>query len=246
MAKAKSRHDLMVYDFEAREDERTGSNKKSFHVKDLLPVSPKTFTQETFLRAILETNVFGYGSAGTGKSFLAMHAAFKLVLDEDTPYDKLVIIRSTVPVREKGFLPGTDEQKNEPYEIAYKAICDELFPYSKSYENLKKGGYLTFSDTNLRGLTLSNCVMLVDETQNMTFEELDTIITRAGTNTKVVFIGDTKQTDLTKKHDKSGMVDFMHIMENLKEVEMIQFLPSDCVRSGLVKAYLKRKEEIGL
>ena len=226
-----------------------GANKKKFHVKDLNRVTPLTKTQREVVIAYNSNfNLFLHGSAGTGKTFLSMYLGLRDVLDESTPYKRLIIVRSSVPTRDIGFLPGTQEEKMEAYEIPYSDICNRLFNYSKTYDNLKKLGYVEFMSTSyIRGLTFDNAVILVDESENMTMHELDSIITRVGENSKIVFSGDIRQTDLTKSNrDSSGVVDFMTILSRMSEFATIEFTPDDIVRSGLVRNYLIKKEKLNL
>lgn len=245
---SKKKKSLRQLDFEAREEARVGANKKKFNIGDLRQVAPITRTQEDMFHAFVDRNLFLYGSAGTGKTFLSMYLGLREILDSSTDYKKMYIMRSVVPSRDIGHLPGTLEEKIEVYESPYSAICNELFPYAKSYENLKKNGYVEFMSTSyIRGITLDNCVVVVDETQNLTMHELDSIITRLGENTKIIFSGDMAQTDLTKKHDKSGLQDFLRVIERMSDhFAMINFTTRDIVRSGLVKSYLVEKEDLGL
>lgn len=219
--------------------------KKKFHKKDLKYVSPITKTQHTVAKAFAQgMNLFLHGSAGTGKTFLSMYLALSEVLDNDTQYDRLIVVRSAVASRDIGFLKGTEEEKLAVYEQPYIAICDELIHYGKSYENMKKSGYIEFmSSSYLRGLTFDRAIILVDEVQNMTYAELNTIMTRIGINTKVIFAGDTAQNDLTKnRYEVSGLVDFMNIINTLDEFTTIKFSTDDIVRSELVKKYIIAKE----
>jgi len=245
MGTKRKRQQLQERDQIARAEYQSGVIKKTFHPQDLKFIRPKTKTQEDLFQAFHQANLFLYGSAGTGKTFLSMYLALREVLEGK--FRRLIIIRSVVPSRDTGFLPGTLEEKIAVYEQPYRTICNQLFPYSKSYDNLKKGGYIEFMTTSfLRGDTLDDCIVLVDEIQNMNFQEADTIITRFGENTKIIFSGDTSQTDLNKKYDKSGMIEFMRIIEGMDEFEMVRFVPQDVVRSGLVRSYLLRKEALSL
>lgn len=233
-------------DQEAREEHKTGAAKKKFTDKDLIPIRPKTRTQEDLFHAWAEDkSMLITGSAGTGKSFQAMWLGLRDILEPNEKYSQLVIIRSVVPVRDIGFMPGDENEKIAFYEKPYESICNEIFPYAKSYENLKKNGYVRFESTSfLRGITFNNAVVIVDESENCTFSELNTIITRCGQNCKIIFIGDEKQTDLNKKNDKSGFREFCAILDKMDSIEKIVFTPSDIVRSGLVKEYLLAAEGV--
>ena len=226
--------------------------KKKFHTKDLRTVQPLTPSQKKLFNHFNQEkedimSYFLYGSAGTGKTFSAMYLALAEVLDPESDYDNLIVVRSTVPARDVGFLPGDLEEKIQVYEEPYMSICDELFEWSKSYENLKKNGTIRFMPTSfLRGTTFDHSVILVDETQNMTFQELDTIMTRVGKHSKIYFCGDYKQSDLIyKKFDTSGFADFKKVIDSMdKYFHSIEFSVDDIVRSGIVKEYLLKKEKL--
>lgn len=199
--------------------------RKSFHEKDLIliQIQPKTDNQNLVFDSYKNNKqLFLYGCAGTGKTFLSLFLSLKSVLRKE--YDKVYIVRSVVPVRDIGFLPGTEEEKIEVYEAPYKQICNELFPYSKSYDNLKLANKMEFIPTSfIRGITLNDCIVIVDETQNMTFEELSSIITRMGDNSKIIFCGDNNQNDLHyKKSDVSGFLQFLNIIKSMYEFDCIQ------------------------
>jgi len=222
--------------------------KKKFHTKDLTKIQPKTNNQKKLMTQYKDNpdkSFFLSGSAGTGKTFLSMYLALNEVVDPNNDFDELIIIRSIVPSREIGFLPGSIEEKTMVYEEPYVSICDELFEYSKSYDNLRNAGYIDFIPTSfLRGSTFNNCIILVDECQNMTFQELDTIMTRVGTNSKIIFCGDSRQCDLNqKRNDLSGFDDFYSIVKRMKKYfSFIEFDADDIVRSGIVKEYIINKE----
>jgi phosphate starvation-inducible PhoH-like protein len=169
------------------------------------------------------------------------------VLDENTPQDKVVIVRSIVPTRELGHLPGELEEKIAPYEEPYRAICSELFPYAKSYDNLKKNGYVSFEPTSfLRGKTFNNSIVIFDECQNANSIELYTVLSRVGFNTRVIVAGDFRQADLNKGNDKSAFKDWLPMLQSIRSMGDVQFLPQDIVRSGFVRELIMAKEEFGL
>lgn len=217
-----------------------------FNVKP--DIQPKTEAQEAAFDAFEDGyNLMLHGCAGTGKSFLALLFALKSVLDKNTPQTKVILIRSAVPSREQGFQPGTQRDKEAVYETPYPPICNQIIGRGDAYQILKQKGMLEFTSTSfLRSETFDNAYIIVDEAQNMTFQELDTIFTRAGNNSKFVICGDTKQTDLWKKHDQSGLSEFMKILDRLEAFDFIEFYPEDVVRSGLVRAYLIEKHKLGL
>ena len=211
---------------------------------NLLSYEPITKNQKIAYDAWDEgDNLVLCGSAGTGKTFIGMYLGLESVLDKSWEQNKLVIVRSVVPTREMGYLPGSIEEKVDAYTAPYRAITNELFNDRHAFDMLESQGQLTFMSTSfIRGLTLDDCVLLIDEMQNLTFHELDSIITRVGRNTKVIFSGDYYQSDLTKESDKNGVLHFMNIMEQLKDFSVIEFNWTDIVRSGFVRDYIMTKE----
>jgi phosphate starvation-inducible protein PhoH len=193
-----------------------------------------------------EKHIVCAGSAGTGKTFCLLYLMLHdLVYNNE--YEKIVIIRSAVPTRNIGFLPGSEDEKMEAYEIPYKNICNDLFGRADAYEILKKKDLIEFQSTSyIRGTTFDNTLILVDEFENCNFHESDSIITRCGKNTRIFFSGDFKQTDLDGKREISGYLDFMKIINNMDSFDAVEFTIDDCVRSGLVKEYLIEKDKLGL
>lgn len=190
-----------------------------------------------------ENNLVLHGVAGTGKTFISLYLAFDQLLNQKSYKDKVVIVRSIVPTREMGFLPGSEKDKMKTYEAPYQAMCTDLFGRGDAYEVLKKKNQVEFLSTSfLRGTTLDDCFIIVDEAQNLTFHELDSIITRVGVNSQIVFCGDCNQTDLDKPWDKSGLFSFMDILKNVDEFSKVEFSYDDIVRSGLVRNYLIAKD----
>lgn len=183
------------------------------------------------------------GSAGTGKTFTALYLALEDVLDKSTPWGKIHIIRSVVPTREVGFLPGTIEEKLFPYVAPYIAICEELFDQSGAYQNLIENGVIEFHSTSfIRGTTFDDSIIIVDEMQNLTFHELDSVITRVGLDTRIIFCGDYYQSDFVKNGDKEGLNQFLKIVELLNNFSIIEFKWQDIVRSNFVRDYIMTKE----
>lgn len=183
------------------------------------------------------------GTAGTGKTFLGLYFALELVMDKSTPFDCLHIIRSVVPTREIGYLPGTIEEKLNAYTGPYRAATYELFNDPKAYDKLVFNNYITFESTSyIRGVTYDNSIMLVDEMQNLNFHELDSVITRVGEATRIIFCGDYYQSDFKQEKDKSGINTFLSILENMKTFSHIEFSWEDIVRSDFVRDYIMTKE----
>lgn len=185
------------------------------------------------------------GSAGTGKTFIGMYLALSDVLDKSYEQDKLVIVRSVVPTREMGYLPGSIEEKVDAYTAPYRAIATELFNEKQAYAMLETQGAISFMSTSfIRGQTIDDAVILVDEMQNLTYHELDSIITRVGRNTRIIFSGDYYQSDLNKETDKNGVLDFLNIMEVMNNFTTVEFGWADIVRSDFVRDYIMTKEMV--
>ena len=220
----------------------------------LTQIKPLTPSQERVFDAFSkQKNLYLYGAAGTGKTFIGMYLALQEILNEQSSYDKLYIVRSLVPTREIGFLPGDHDDKAELYQIPYQNMVRYMFKmpddasFDMLYANLKAQETISFWSTSfLRGTTLDNSIVLVDESQNLNFHELDSIITRLGVNTKIIFAGDAAQTDLVKTNERNGILDFMKIIQGMDEFEMVEFGIQDIIRSGLVKSYLINKLNLGL
>jgi predicted ribonuclease YlaK len=217
-------------------------------------IEPLTENQETlFSRYGLDQNLVAYGCAGTGKTFITLYNALRDVLNEKSPYEKIYIVRSLVATREIGFLPGDHEDKSSLYQIPYKNMVKYMFemPDDASFEmlygNLKTQGTISFWSTSfIRGTTLDNAIIIVDEFQNLNGHELDSIITRVGENSKIMFCGDATQTDLIKTNEKNGIIDFMKVLRIMPSFDTIEFGIEDVCRSGLVKEYLTAKHQLGM
>ena len=209
----------------------------------LLEIEPKTEKQQIcFEQFSRNKNFCLHGMAGTGKTFIAMYLSLNEILSKSSKARRIIIIRSVVPTRDIGFLPGSIDEKTNVYELPYTNICGELFFDKNSYDDLKMAGKIEFATTSfVRGLTFENAIIIVDECQNMTFHELDSIITRAGNNCRLFFCGDFNQSDLGRK---SGIVEFMDILYKMKSFCMIEFDQDDIVRSGLVREYILAKNDL--
>lgn len=233
---------------EKRRQERDGE-----HMVNILnqkfgmrPIKPLTPTQSDLFDSYRNGyNIAAIGTAGTGKTMCAMYLALSDVLNKGG-YDQVIVIRSAVQTREQGFMPGTMHQKQAVFEAPYTDIVNDLFGRGDAYQILKTKGTIKFMTSSfVRGLTFDNAIIIVDECQSMTYHELDTIITRVGESSKIIFCGDTKQDDLVisrNKADVSGLGDFLRVLQKIDSFEMIKFTPEDIVRSGLVKEYILAKE----
>ena len=190
-------------------------------------------------------NLVLHGMAGTGKTFCALYLALKEVLDPKSDQRKAFIVRSAVPTRDVGFLPGSLKEKIKQYENPYRSICSHIFSRGDAYDVLKGKDLVEFMSTSfVRGDTYDDCTLIVDEMQNLSFHELDSVITRAGEGTKVIFSGDFKQSDLANSRDRQGLQDFLKILKNMRSFSRIEFGVQDVVRSGLVKEYLINKDKL--
>lgn len=229
-------------------DEEGNFNVKNVNIRnDILPMTDAQ--KDAFDAWDDGFNLMLHGIAGTGKTFLALYFALKEVWNRKTPYKKVFIIRSTVSTRDQGFQPGTRAQKEAVYEEPYPPIASVIFGRGDAYQLLKQRQMVEFRSTSfLRGATFDDCIIVVDEMQNMSDGELHTIMTRVGQNCKIIFAGDIKQDDLTSKrfNEESGIRDFMRIIEKMDEFEFVEFLAEDIVRSDLVKSYIITRDRLGL
>lgn len=217
---------------------------------NLKPINPLTDAQEdTFFFYNKDKNLVLSGSPGTGKTFLSLYLGLKDVFDKSKPQEKLVIVRSCVQSREVGYLPGKEEEKNAVYELPYKQICSELFRNNDSYEVLKTKNKVDFISTSfIRGVTLHDSIVVVDEVQNMSIEEINTIITRLGGNSRIMLCGDLRQCDFGvsgKKKEVSGFLTMVDIINNMDSFKQVEFNHSDIIRSGLVEEWIVTKDNLG-
>lgn len=220
--------------------------KQNKYNLELKTVTPKTPNQERVFKEFINgKNLLIHGLPGTGKSFITLYLALSEV-ERYKDYNSVTIIRSVVPSRDMGFLPGSIKDKSKIYEAPYQAICNQLYNRGDAYDILKQKGLVEFETSSfLRGLTFENTILIVDECQNMTYQELNTIITRVGNNCKIVFCGDYRQTDLKWDDEKEGIHRFMKILNKMpKYFSCIEFEESDIVRSGLVKEFIIKKNLI--
>ena len=229
--------------------------KKPLNTDLMKPIEPLTENQQELFRCYKnDQNIVAYGAAGTGKTFITLYNALRDVLDTKTPYEKIYIVRSLVATREIGFLPGDHEDKSSLYQIPYKNMVKYMFELASDsdfemlYGNLKAQETISFWSTSfIRGTTLDRAVVVVDEMQNLNFHELDSIITRIGEDSKIVFCGDATQTDLTRSNEKNGILDFMKIIRAMEyDFSTVEFGTEDIVRSGLVKNYIVTKLAMGM
>ena len=225
--------------------------KKPVNSDYLVNIEPLTDNQKLLFDAYNKgQHIVAFGCAGTGKTFISLYNAIQDVLSDKTPYDRIYLVRSLVATREIGFLPGDHEDKSSLYQIPYKNMVKFMFEmpsesdFEMLYGNLKAQGTISFWSTSfIRGTTLDKAIVIVDEYQNLNFHELDSIITRVGQDSKIMFCGDATQSDLVKTNEKNGVIDFMKILRIMPSVDIVEFGVEDIVRSGFVKEYLLAKME---
>ena len=230
------------------------SKKKEISSSDLVEVKPITDNQKLVFESYKKgLNQFLFGCAGTGKTFVSLYLGLRDVLKNETAYERVVVVRSLIPTREIGFLPGDEEDKAALYQVPYSNMVQFMFKqpneqaFNMLYDRLKAQGSFYFLSTSfLRGLTFDNSIIIVDECQNLNFHELDTIITRVGQDSKIIFCGDFMQTDLTKMNERNGLHDFLRILEEMKQFNCVEFDIGDIVRSGFVRDYLIQKTKLGI
>lgn len=225
------------------------NNSLKIKLDHMRTFDPLTENQRLFFEAYKRGDYFMgvLGSPGTGKTFCAMYAALEEVLDKSNPFKEVVVIRSAVQVRDQGYVPGTLEEKMEIYEQPYREIAQVLFDQKNAWDRLKEQGYCRFiSTTAIRGISIDDAVIIVDESQSMSFHELSSVITRCGHRSKILFCGDLKQNDLIKsKYDVSGLNDFLQVARSMASFTEIMFTPDDIVRSSLVRDFIIACDQLG-
>jgi len=233
---------------EPRENTRSNkpvSNHLRLRIDDLKTFTPLTGNQKKFFDAYKRGDYFValHGVAGTGKTFIALYKAIEEVLDKGNPFNKIIIVRSAVQSREIGHLPGDVSEKMEIYQQPYRQICETLFARKDAYDRLEEQHHIEFISTSfIRGMSFDDAIIIVDEMQNLTFEEIDTVMTRVGYRSKIIWCGDYRQTDLNKrKNDMTGILKFFDIAQHMHAFTRIEFTTDDIVRSSLVKDYILAK-----
>lgn len=226
-------------------DHMVGILNQKFTMRKISPLTPSQ--SDLFDSYKQGFNLAAIGTAGTGKTMCAMYLALSDVLQRGE-YEKVVVIRSAVQTREQGFMPGSKAQKEAVFEQPYTDITNDLFDRGDAYQILKSKGMVQFmSSSFVRGLTFDNSIIIVDECQSMTYHELDSIITRVGESSKIIFCGDTKQDDLQQSRNRadiSGLHDFIKVLEAIPSFDVVRFGVDDIVRSGLVREYIIAKTRL--
>jgi phosphate starvation-inducible protein PhoH len=222
-----------------------GPIKKKWTKHDMKFIQPITESQRTMCQLFYQgDHILAYGSAGTGKSLIALYLAIADVLDPSKPQNQLVIVRSAVATRDQGFLPGSLDEKLSVFEGPYHDIFSYLFNRNSTYEDMKKAGVIKFvSSSYIRGLTWDNAMVVVDEVENFNMHEISSVMTRLGDHSRIILAGDLKQTDLLKSNrDTTGMHRLIEICNRMPEVSLIEFTQDDIVRSGFVKSWIIASE----
>ena len=221
------------------------NNNNSLKLKNIVP---KTINQEkAFNLYNKDYNLLLHGLAGTGKTYISLYLALSDIINGYTDHTNLTLVRSVVPTRDMGFLPGTEKEKSKVYEAPYMNICNDIFGRGDAYDILKGKNIIKFVTTSyIRGITLDDSIVLVDEAQNLNFHELDSIITRLGDNSRIMFCGDFRQSDLIRDDERKGLLTFMRILATIDEFKTVEFVEDDIVISKLVKEYIISKVRQGI
>ena len=228
-----------------RQSQEVIKEKLNFTLKKINPLTENQ--RRTFSAYDNDKHLLLIGTAGTGKSFLSIYLGMQDIMEQRT-HEKMIIIRSVVSSRDVGFLPGNNKEKSKVYEAPYYAIFSELFGRGDAYDYLKNKNLVEFMNTSfVRGITLNDSVVVIDEVQNMTWHEITSVFTRVGKNCKVIFVGDTRQNDLHAKRDSeaSGIEKLIRVLDHMQEFETTTFKPEDIVRSQIIKSFILTCDKLG-
>lgn len=243
------RDDSIDGDEQTHRHQPVASNSLRIKLDHLKTFQALTPNQERFFEMYRGGGYFIglFGSPGVGKTFLALYRALEEVLSKDNPFKQIVVVRSMVQLREIGHLPGSLDEKQEIYELPYKEVCQTLFGRPDAWDRLKEQGYARFiSTTAIRGISIDDSIIIVDECQNMNWSEVNTVMSRCGHRSKIIWCGDYKQSDLIKSNkDSTAFHDFRRVATNMKAFQEVYFTPEDIVRSSLVKDWIISCEENG-
>jgi len=212
-------------------------NQSGLQLGQIYPITDRQV--DTFNSFDDNKNLFLVGSAGVGKTFLALYLGLREIFSGNSEYEYITIIRTAQASKNIGFLPGSEKEKLAVYEAPYAAICSELFNRGDAYEILKQKGIIKFESTSfLRGTTINNSIIVVDEFQGMCWNELNLVSTRVGDHSKIIYCGDLRQSDLRFNDDRRGHVCFYKILMSMNSIETIQFTENDIVRSGFCRDWI--------
>lgn len=242
MAKRQLEHEIEQEVTSQHTNKPKTNHSLKIRIDDLKTFEPLTDNQKKFFDYYKRGDYFigCFGSPGVGKSFLSLLKGFEEVLDKSNPFNQVVVVRSAVQVRDQGYVPGDLDEKMAIYEQPYKEICATLFGRNDAWDRLKEQGHARFISTSaIRGISIDGAIIVVDEAQSMTWHELNSVISRVGHRSKIIFVGDLKQNDLLKnKNDVSGLAKFISVARTMPEFSEIEFTPDDIVRSSLVKSWI--------
>ena len=205
-------------------------------------IKPLTYAQKQMFEAWAEGyNIIASGSAGTGKTFLATFLALKSLFNDESK--EIIFVRSTVSTRDMGFLPGTAEEKAAPYFELYKDHVNHICDSGTAWESLLHRGSIRTEPTSyVRGSTWEDAIVVIDESQNLTRHELYSVLTRLGNNSRVLVLGDAKQSDLPKGSSSEYLKHLANKMAD--DFELVNFTHQDIVRSAFCKALIIADSEI--
>ncbi len=222
-----------------------GPRRKQWTKHDLKHIQPLTLAQKDMFHDFFAgKHICGYGSAGTGKTYIALYLALNEMLKSQS-IDRIIIVRSAVPTRDMGFMPGTLEEKEALYERPYRDMCADLLGRSSSYQDMKDAGVIQFSTTSyVRGLTWDNAVVIVDEAQNLIWHEINSIVTRLGDDARLIIVGDIPQDDLVRRRETTGMERLINVAQVMSVFSVIRFTYHDIVRSKFVKDWIMTCEDV--
>jgi len=224
-----------------------GPDKRNWTRHDLRDIRPRTERQRDAIRSYLEGNdIAMLGTAGTGKSLVALYLAAHSLTDERQAIEQIIVIRAPVPAIDQGFLPGDLDEKQAVYEDPYPPLLAKLFGPATTYEKMKAAGKLVFrTPSYLRGVTFDNAVVVLEEVQNCAFEHIDTVMTRLGENSRIIVTGDTRQMDLNRTHGyASGIRDFIQVSRDMNDFEIVEFNKHDIVRGPRVRSWITACESL--
>lgn len=224
------------------------TRRKTWSLHDLKQVKPYTPPQTEMIYDFMQgKNLVAHGSAGTGKSFIASFLALNAILDPTTDQNQIIIVRSAVPTREVGHLPGTIEEKMAVYEEPYVEIFAELMGRHNTYHDMKEAGKVKFVSTSfIRSVSWNNAVVIADECQNMEWTEIDTVATRTGRNTRVIFCGDTKRQGDLRGKQQTGIHNLTRVADQMGGFSNVVFTRHDIVRDKFVKDWITACEDLGI